>query len=254
MTVHPLHLGQVATNLHSLESITVHSPIQAVVTPKVLELLNENNRLNPSSFEHFRAKSISTITGAVLSISVAAGLVLGIYKFSQTALAASLFYSGEKSLTALAQKVFLKMTQSPTNLVASAGGTLAIGYVLTRPVVYEIIASFVGSFFGTVLGEGIFGFFKELNHDGYQWWYSKYRFTERSQTIQSNKETIVTILKKTYDEMAKDQAQLKGKAQILQNNLTVIEAIFEKHGIPHNKALEITLEFEGALASALAAK
>ncbi len=257
MAATPLNIGQPNFNIHQLETfpLTKGSSRTVIMPQKVLDLLNANEELSPGWFESLRAKTIAIVIGGVLPLIVTALFCAAIYGAYQYGLLTTFLQNASTTITTLAQEAFAAMNTSSATLAASAGGALTLGYILTRPAVSSAIGSFFGSLFGTFTGAGLFDLFKKMQGLGYNWWYDKYRFPERLDQIKQNQETIVTVLKDTYDDMAKALRQNQTPEQrlrilVLKDSLPIIRAIMVKQGITENSIQEITLEFEKAIWSA----
>lgn len=269
MEIQSLQLGQSHANLEKLASanLTKHSSKQYVMTANALELISENQRLAPGSFERFRAKTIGIGIGGVLPIAITGIFSLVIYGLYQNGTLAIIYQKTQAAVSALATKAFAAMTANSATIAASSGGALAAAFALTRPGVYEAIGSFFGSLFGSFTGTGLYQFVRETQSVGYNWWYNKYRFTEREQAIQSNKGTVIMLLADAYNDMAADLKEtlnkekenakavekLKDTASMLKKRLPIIHEIFERQGIQNNKCEEITLQLEKAIGTVLGA-
>lgn len=263
-----IQFGRDRFNIQELTTVnlTKSSPIKTVAPKEVRDLWEQNQHIAPSSFEKFRAKVFSVIVGGALPVAIAILLGFAIYKVVQTSVFASAFSSLSNSISAAAQKVFTAITSSGASLAASAGGVIATSYIVTRPAVYDAIASFVGSLLGSFTGTSLAHYFNETQTAGYNWCYDSYKFDERTKKIENNNETIIKILTETYDDIALDLEKslsqtsslnaksiqdLKSTASNLSKRIPIIQEIFDKHGIPHNKSAEITLKLEKSVGEVL---
>lgn len=263
MKIEPLQLGQNQANINALvkTKLTKYSPKETVMTEYALELIRKNQELAPGRFEQFRAKAVAIIIGGALPIAISALFVAEIYGLYQTGSLAILAHKIEATITGVAIKVFAGITASKTATAATTGGAVLATVVLTQKDTKEVIGSFFGSLFGTLTGSGIARFVKETQTAGYNWWYDKYQFPQRLKSIESNKDTIVTFLEDTYNDLSgylkdnydkcrQDANALRKFHDIVGNlkeKLPTIHEIFQKQGISYNKCIEITLQFEKAI-------
>lgn len=267
MAITTLQVGQPHLNLQLLEKsrLTAYSRKEKVLTPEVTELLRNNYHLKPSSFERLRAKTIAVLVGGALPIAISALFGFVFYGLYQTGALATAFQRIQAAVSQLAAKAFASITASSATVAASTGGAFIATYALTREPVYNAIGAFFGSLLGSFSGTSLANFVRETQKSGYNWWYSKYHFVEREQTIQNNNNTIVKELTDTYNDMAESilselgqqaptvqsVAQLKTRATALKQRLPVIQEILEKQEIPKNKCEEITFQLEKAIGKVL---
>ncbi len=264
-----LFLGQAHANLRILETTALKnsSPKEKVMPKEVLDLFFENYILTPGSFEQFRAKSISLLIGVTLPFAILAIAGYVIYKATQSDIVIQVLAKVINTIASWANQAFTAISKNSTNVAVSAVGIALATFTLTRPGVREAFGSFFGSLFGSLfgspMGSGISGIFKISENTGYHWWYDKYRFTDRIKQIQENNESIIHILKTTYDEMAFDlNKNLEGKnlkqdsdylnklkknVSTIRDRLPVIHAIFRNNGIHENQCSEITLSLSEAI-------
>ncbi len=264
MASYTLMLGRAHTNIHSLivdNSLKGNSSPEKVIPEEALKLLKENQQLEPSCCEQWRAKVISHIIGGALPLAIAAIFAAAMYALYITGAAYAIYTQAIAVIGPFAQNAFNTITQNATNMAISGGAVLATGVVLTRAPVYEAIGSCLGSCCGTVTGAGIVGFFYNIHAIGYNWWYNTYQFDHREAIIKQNHGSALKILKETYDEMADNMQQalkqdennphnlkvLKEQAETLQKKFIPIEQIFIKYGIEKNEYEEITLKLDEAV-------
>lgn len=266
----PLPLGQNPANREKLTKakLTTNSYYVEVMTENAVNLIKENQRLTPGCFEKFRAKSVGVIIGGALPLLIASIFGLVIYGLYQTGTLTIILQKTQVVVSDLATKVFTAMTANTTAVAATTGGALIATFAITREPVYNAIGSFFGSLFGSFAGTSIAHDVRETQIFGYDWWYDSYHFEERLKTIQSNNNTIVAFLSDAYNDMALDLdktlnkvshdakalQRLKDDATALNKQLPIIQAIFEKQGITHNKAEEITLQLEKSIGAVLASQ
>ncbi|MBA3603829.1 MAG: hypothetical protein H0W50_09380 [Parachlamydiaceae bacterium] len=107
---------------------------------------------------------------------------------------------------------------------------------------------------------GIAGSFKISENTGYQWWYDKYRFTDRIKKIHENNKYVIDLLKSTYDDMAVELSKqlerknlkqnsdclnkLKKKVTTIRDRFPIIQQIFHNNGIPENQFDKIIFNFK----------
>ncbi len=265
MSNYVMHIGQPHANLHNWVNdahFSSSSSAAKVIPQEAIKLLHENKDLHPSTFEKCRANAIGHIIGGALP-AVITGLCIGaLYALYTSGAAYTIYNYAVTTIEPLAQSLFATITQNAANMAISGGSLVVAGVVLTRPQVYEAIGSFFTSCFGSccgsVTGAGIVGFLKNFHAVGYNWWYNKYRFTQREAKIKDNHASVLNILKNTYNDMAENLKQdlekdksdaqklktLKAQAHTLQKRLPAIQHILLHKGIANNEYQDIILNLE----------
>lgn len=251
----PLKVGNPSQNIHQLATVTLNrrSPIEKVMPKAVVELLQQNDALKPSGFEKLRAKSLSLLIGGAMPFAITALFGGALYGSYQLMMAASLY----DKIALLAKQQFDRMTQSALGIASSTTGIVVTTFILTRPQVYDGIASLLGTFMGNVAAF----LFTRIEKNGYEGWYESYRFEERQKSIDSNMASVVHLLTDTYNDIGdelkeqlryqhkdlKGKQQLKTTANTLKKRIPIIHFIMQKNGIRVNQCDEITLKFEKAI-------